>query len=306
MSLVQREITCTITLASDAGTTFANGQNTVTLSGLRVAVHITNAGMPQLDTAEIRIWGMLLSDMNALSRLGKPLNWTRSNTITVQAGDSESGMAQVFSGFMQSAFIDFDGMPDVCLNVMAITNIVTATQSATPTSFPGTASIATIMQQLASKAGLGFLNSGVNVQLSNAYYTGSPIQQMEKAARAANCWWIPNGGHSQNQVEIWPKNTPRGAMGPVISSDSGLVGYPKYNDYGVELRYLYSPGLQFGQAFTLKSSLKLDAETWYIIHLDAELTCNDPSGDNPWFYDILATLLPQDVPSSPNSPQASQ
>ena len=56
------------------------------------------------------------------------------------------------------------------------------------------------------------------------------------------------------------------------------------------MRILYTPGLQFGQAFTLQSSLKLDTETWYILHMDVDLECNNPSGDNAWFIDLTATV----------------
>ena len=81
-------------------------------------------------------------------------------------------------------------------------------------------------------------------------------------------------------------------MGPLISPDTGLMGYPTYADRGVEISVLYSAGfVQFGQAFTLQSSLKLGIETWFIYSLEIDIGCNDPEGDNPWAFHIGATSV---------------
>ncbi len=284
--LVARQIQPIITLAAAAGTSF-NGNDTAKYDGLRVRVSISKGGTPQLDTAEIRIWGMPLSDMNAVSRLGKPLTWTRDNQITINAGDTDSGMSQVFTGSMNSAYVDFQP-PEASLNIMAISRLVELTKAVPPSSFPGNASIDTIGNAIATKMGLGFQNSGVNWQTNNAYFTGSAKAQMDAVAKAANCQWTPNGGSNGNLLEVWPKGVPRGSSGITLSPQSGLIGYPTFQDVGVLLRHLYVPGIGFGQSFQLQSSI-LPTSTWWVLHNQIELGCNDPEGDNPWEQEITAT-----------------
>ncbi len=286
--LVARQIQPIITLAASSGQSF-NGNDTAKYDGLRVRVNISKGGTPQLDTAEVRIWGMPLSDMNAVSRLGKPLTWTRENLITLNAGDDQSGMSQIFTGAMYSAFVDFNA-PEVSLNIMAISRLVELTKAVPPSSFPGNASIDTIGQAIATKMGLGFLNSGVTWQTKNAYFTGSAKDQMDSAAAAANCQWTPNGGAAGNLLEVWPKGQARGDSTLTIGPQSGLIGYPAYTDVGVIFRMLYAPGLAYGQTFTLQSSVLPNTTKWYVLHMDLDLGCNDPDGDNPWSQEITATL----------------
>lgn len=300
--LVARQIQPIITLAASSGQSF-NGNDTAKYDGLRVRVNISKGGTPQLDTAEIRIWGMPLSDMNAVSRLGKPMTWTKDNLITINAGDAQAGMSQIFTGAMYSAYVDFEP-PDASLNIMAISRLVELTKAVPPSSFPGNASIDTIGQAIATLMGLGFQNSGVNWQTKNVYYTGSAKAQMDAVAKAANCQWTPNGGSVGNLLEVWPKGVARGSSGITIAPPPAdgsalpagsmmLIGYPTYEDVGVGIKVLYAPGIGFGQSFTLKSSVLTggDITTYYVYQQEINLGCNDPDGDNPWETDIVATSV---------------
>ena len=77
--------------------------------------------------------------MNQLTRLGKPLAYPRNNIVTLKAGDADSGMSQVFSGIILTAYGDFDDPPNVNLFLSAFTNVVAAAQPVPPISFPGSA-----------------------------------------------------------------------------------------------------------------------------------------------------------------------
>lgn len=288
MSFVERKITVAITLGSGD---FGGGKgNTVTLEGYWVHANITKGGAPTWDAAEIRIWGPSASLMNQLTRLGKPLAYPRNNTVTVTAGDDQSGMSQVFSGIILTAYGDFDGAPDVNLFLSCFSNAVTAAKPIQPISFPGSADIAVIANQIASSMGLSFINDGVSGQLSNQYLAGSAIQQLNKLAAAGNFNYVTNGGSAGQSLEIWPKGKSRGAQGPLISGKDGtLVGYPKYSDAGVILQALYQPGMGLGSAFTLESESVPSADgTWFVLHLNYELECLNPRGSNPWFMNIEA------------------
>lgn len=286
MSFVTRSITVAITLGTGD---FGGGNgNTVTLEGYQVHANITKGGAPSWDAAEIRVWGVSETLMNQLTRLGKPLAYPRNNIVTVTAGDSESGMSQVFSGVILTAYGDFDAPPDVNLFISAFSNAVTAAKPTAPLSFPGAASVAVMASQIAAQMNLGFVNDGVNVTLTDQYLPGSSIQQLNRLAAAGNFNYITNGGSAGQSLEIWPKGTSRGQMGPEIGPDSGLVNYPKYSDAGVMVQAIYAPGMGLGTAFTLKSSLESAAGTWFVLNLNYELECLNPRGDNPWFMNIEA------------------
>ncbi|MGJ2639725.1 hypothetical protein ACR8HR_22490, partial [Salmonella enterica subsp. enterica serovar Paratyphi A] len=60
---------------------------------------------------QMAIYGLPLSLMNQLSNVGRDLNKSLLNTITVQAGDDEMGMHLVFQGQIFRAFVDARAMP---------------------------------------------------------------------------------------------------------------------------------------------------------------------------------------------------
>ena len=285
MTFVTRQIVATITLGTGD---FGEGKgNTVTLSGYQMHANITKATLPTWDAAEIRIFGVSETYMNQLTLLGKPLNYPRNNLLTISAGDAQSGMSQVFRGLILTAYADFDAPPDVSLVLSAAVNPVAAAQSVPPISYPGPVSAAVIASQIAAQMNIGFVNSGVNVMLPKAYFDGSSIDQLNALKEKANCNAIPTGGSAGNSLEIWPKGTARGAMGPLIAPPN-LVNYPKYSDAGAMLQSIYMPGMGIGQLFTLQSSLKSAVGTWMVKSLNYELECLNPTGNNEWFMNIEA------------------
>ncbi len=80
--------------------------------------HVVTGGETQA-TAELAIFGLPLDMMNQLSVVGTQINAIAKNSITVEAGDDESGMHLVFAGNIINAFVDANNMPNVCLRVSA-------------------------------------------------------------------------------------------------------------------------------------------------------------------------------------------
>jgi hypothetical protein len=284
VSFVSRQIDVTITLGTGD---FGEGKgNTVTLSGYQVSANIQKFGNPTTDAAEIRIYGLSATLLNTLSRLGKPLQYERTNTITVSAGDAVAGMSTVYTGIMWDSYGDFDASPDVCLFVAAFQNTINSAAPVAPLSFAPGASVAVIAAQIASVMGLGFINDGVSATLPGSFYAaGSAQGQLDKLQQAGNFNYITTGG-TGSSLEIWPKGGSRGAMGPLISPSTGMVGYPKYSDAGIEVRALYMPGMGVGTPFQLQSSLTGAVGLWYVLSISLELEANNPTGGDAWFMDI--------------------
>ena len=91
-----------------------------TLSGYWVRCDITKGGAPSFDKAECRIFGPSRDLMNQLTRLGKPIAYERVNTVTINAGDAQSGMSQVFTGLIQTIYgTTSPATPNACLVISA-------------------------------------------------------------------------------------------------------------------------------------------------------------------------------------------
>jgi hypothetical protein len=277
---VKRAIDVTVQLGQ--GNFGASGFNTVKLTGLRVHASILKQGAPGFGTADLRIYGMTQSVMNQLSTLGVPTPMTtgRNNLVTIEAGDAVNGMAVVFRGTVWRAWQNLDGAPETFFDMSLIASAFDAMAPVPPISFPGSADVATIMSGLALRMGRAFENNGVQVRLSNPYFPGTAVDQVQKCAQAANIEAYDDG----ITLAIWPKSGTRGGAIPLISAASGLVGYPTYFDQGMRFRCLYNPSILFGGQIKMQSSLTPACGLWYVTSLVYDLAAQITSG--PWFCDV--------------------
>jgi hypothetical protein len=274
VSYVRRKITATVALGTG---TYGNGKATLaTLEGLRMVVNITKGALPGSDVATGRIYGMPLDLMNQLTSLGKPQIYTRNNVISYTAGDDTAGMALVHRGILQEAWVDFGGAPEVSFNAISFTNTIAMMQPTAALSFQGSADVATIMSGIATTLGLAFENNGVVSKLSNPYFPGTPGQQMIACARAAGIEATIDG----TTLAIWPSNGSRGGAIPVISPETGMMGYPTYTSSGIGLKTLYNPNIRMAAQVQVKSSLKAATSTWIVNAVSHELAAELPGG--PW------------------------
>lgn len=285
MSLEKRALGCTIQLSQERTPAtqnqrlqFAEGGNQVTLpAGLRMAANIQNAGGLSDGVLNLTIWGMTRSLMNQLATLGLQINNLPKNLITLTAG-TPGKMSTAFVGYITAAEADFNQMPEPSFQITAHTLGAWAVAPATATSYQGSASVADIMSNLATKMGLRFENSGVEVTMKNPAFTGSYRDQARECVRQAGILW--NNG-ADGILAIWPKNGSRGGLIPVIAPppEGSMIGFPKYNAYGVTVRNQYDPSIGFGQKVKVKSSVLTPTE-YAVIGLAHVLTCEIPNG--PW------------------------
>lgn len=263
--------------------------NQGTFDGLKISAQVINIGAPGLATATIRIWGLTLSVMNKVARTGKPLTLARDNTVTLLAGDDVSGMSQVFSGIIWSAYIDFNDAPSVSLNISGIASALYLAKPAPALSFPSGGTVATMMAQIAATMGKNFQNFGVTTSLPASYFPGSPVDQARACAQHANINYDLSGGAGGDVVMIWPKGGSKGGEIPLISAATGLVGYPKFCDQGVIVTSLYAPGIAYGSLFKLETVETPASGQWYAYAITLDLESETPGGK--WFMDIEAHLL---------------
>jgi hypothetical protein len=287
VSFVKRRVDVTFQLGT--GSFGESGTNTVTCSGLRVQAHIDKVFGPGMGEAQLRIHGLTPSLLNQLSSLNQATMATRRNTIIISAGDDVSGMATVFQGQIMISQIMLNTAPDTALMVLAQAGALAAVQNVPPTSYPGTADAAVVMQNLAFLAGLEFENNGVSMQLATPYYPGSPLEQIRKCAQAGRA--VFDYVIDDRTLAIFPVGGSRGGQIPVISPATGMVGYPNYSTsvFGIELTTLFNPLLRPGGMVKVESDLAVANGTWQVFNMQHELESEDPGGQ--WFTRFSGSSL---------------
>ncbi len=272
MSFVHRIIRLTFRLGE--GTFGEDGSNQVVVGGLRVRAKVEKAGGASMGKLNAQIYGLTFSLMNRLSTLGMAPNRIRRNTVLLEAGDADKGVSAVFDGTISNAWADFAGMPNVVFNIDAQAGLFEAVKPLAPSSFPGTADAAIIMAGLAEQEGLAFENSGVSVLLSNPYFYGSPRNQMKACADAAGIEWVIDN----RTLAIWPKLASRGGLIPLVSSATGMIGYPTFTSRGIFVRSLFNRDITFGGRIKVQSALPQANQEWIVYKLDYDLESEVPGG----------------------------
>ena len=283
MSYAKRAITATFTLGAQAKpptfTASGGAGNTVTAQGLRIQAIISQDGGPGQVNASLRIFGMPMSVMNQISTMGKSTVQTNfATSVSISAGEVGGTMSAVFQGHVQQAWVDAASLPDVALVAMAFSSLADQMNPAVaPTSYAGMVDAAVILQGLATQMGRRFENNGVSVMLSNPYYPGTAMQQAQRCAEAAHINMLDDGG----TLAIWPIDGARDGAVPMISPETGMVGYPAYTQAGLDVTTLYNPAIRCGGQVKIQSSITPACGVWPVSAVEHTLESETPGG--AWF-----------------------
>ena len=302
-----------------------NNSNSVSIAGHRARCRITNAGAPSGNTAEISIYGLSQSLMSQLTTLGIVVDSISQNNVIISAGTGQptgsasaasaalspaSGFPVVFGGTVYFAYGEYNNMPDVPLKIIAQGGLLNAVKSVAPSSFTGPTSVATVMQNFASKLGVTFENNGITATLSNPYYPGTILQQIYQIAEHAGIHaQLVDGG---TKLAIWPLLGSRTSQTniPLISPQTGMIGYPSFASNGwLVVKMIYNPDVIFGGNIQVQSSVfsgnsQLQSKvnsTWTVQKLDLALDSLFPDGD--WMGTAICT--PKGVNAGPPPPVSS-
>ncbi len=291
MNFIQRKIIVEFQLGSgDFGE--ATG-DTVRVSGLRVQANIQNTSGAALGDAQVRIFGLAPGLLNKLSGLNRASQALRQNTIIIYAGDDVAGMATVFIGQITLAQIDLANVPDSTLTISAQSGQFGALQTATPTSYPGSVDAAIVMKYLANQMKIGYDGpNGVSVILSTPYFPGSYLDQVRACAQKAHIGWnISNG-----KLWIWPSDGNLPGPIPLISPNTGMVGYPSYSSgqfEGLAVTTIFNPLLRIAGLVQIESGLSVANGTWAVFDIFHALESETPGGK--WFTQFNASPTAQHI-----------
>ena len=254
----------------------------------RVQCVVHNVFGPGMGDARLRVFGLRPSVLNELASLNQDTAAQRQNRVIVRAGDEGAALATVFEGQISLSQLDMNSAPNVSLNIIAFGGLLEAVKTTDATSYPGSADAATILFNLAQRAGLFFDNSsGASRILWTPYFEGSYRKQIADCARAAGFGWVIDGG----TLAIWPAGGFRRGPPVLISPQTGLVGYPGYSTSstgaGISVRTIFNPQIRLAQQVQVESALKVANGLWTALDIQHELDAEMPGGQ--WFTSFNAT-----------------
>jgi len=245
---------------------FSGGGNTKIFEGYATTVQVTKAGLPEKNSAEVRIHGLKMADMEQLTFLSFLPGEYRKNHILIEAGDKGENLSVVFKGDITAASADFSTAPDVVMKFQALTAGWSVLIADSPTSVQGEATAASLIEQFAKEAGFNFVNEGVTESVRNATFSGSPVQKAQAVADEI-------GAELLMDDETWtlqPWDKPRGDA-VLLKAESGLIGYPSFTQDGISAECFYNPRLQLGGQVKIESIVPRATGYWKITKLSHDL-----------------------------------
>ena len=290
-SFTRKQIEVRITLA--AGSFGGKGSEKV-INGLPVSCEVSKTGGDEKPSCKISIGGMAYSEMEQLTTLAfRPLQ-TRKNLVAIFAGDTESGLSQVFTGEITQAAADFNNSPDVTFEIEAVTGYYPALMPAGPQTVAGEVAVADLVSQQAQAMGYEFRNEGVTTKLKNTILNGTPMQKARAAARQAGANLLID----DNTLILLPPGKERKGTTVSLSDKSGLMGYPSFSNEGITLDAIYNPAFQLNGLIEVKSIVPKASGTWRITKLEHKLSANNP-GEDDWTSSIEAVYVSENTASTP-------
>lgn len=273
----KKELRFVITLGTGKFGSSDNDQ--IILQGFRALADIDKAGGVQMGTLRAKIFGVSQADMNSVTTLQWKPGSLIPNTVEVFAIDGLSETL-VFAGNIVNAWGDYQSMPDVYLHIQAQAAFFNQLQAVSPRSYKGSLDVASAMAQIARDMGYTFENNGVKIQLSDVYLSNTGIEQAKDLARAAGCDLYVD----DKILAITPPNVPRKSIIPLITPDTGLIGYPTFDGVGVNFQTLYDPSITFGGSIRLVTDVLQAAGEWVVTSIAHRLESEKPGG--AWFSTI--------------------
>lgn len=268
-----------------------NGEDTVTLSGLRVHAEVTQARFPTAESATVRIEGMTPDVMNRLSMAAPDPTRQSASELILTTQDGAGGSALIFQGGVTLAYVDYTNAPNVAFVAQAFSTVLPNAMTATPTGYRGAVSVGQVLATIASKAGLTLHNQGVTTLLHDPYFHGSPGQQLSQCLETVPVC----AGLGRGQLSVWPA-TVSTTQALSVSAETGLIGYPAWSAGGLALRMLFNPLVSFNSQIALHSRYQpagwgqqngpVPVGLWVASQVRHTLQTETPHG--AWFTDIVA------------------
>lgn len=245
------------------------GVDTVLIpEGHRIRAGIAHAGLASGSELNMEIWGLTKNTMNRLCYVDNLPNSVvpafrnqSDTTVIVRAGDYGKPKPTVFVGNIQSGFASYNNSEGK-FTVRAVSIAPLAAQFDHAVSYPGPWDVVTMLSDICARAGIQLVDHGgwtTNRTLSNQYVEGSASDKIDAVVSAAKGTHnyepiapvqTKDGSTTGGILHVWGpgysgmEEVAKGRL-PLVSRDSGLLGYPDYTAYGMKVRTIFRPDIQF-------------------------------------------------------------
>ena len=285
-SFTNKTIQVVMAMAED---TFENGANQITVEGLPTTVEIQKQGGDERPSCTVTIGNLNIDVVRKLTTLSfRPLQRFK-NQITVNAGEVGKQLQTIFIGDFENAYGEFQNAPTMNLMVKAISAQHGALMATPATSVDGTEQVAKLMEQWAVEAGYTLQNNGVNMSVKNVVYRGSPVEKAQTLARDVNIDLIIDDG----KFKISPMDKPMDGNAVLVDAQHGLLGYPSFNNDGIEFKMIFDPNLKIGGLVKIESVVPRASGIWKVVKINSRLEAYIPNSGE-WGSVVSATWVQEE------------
>lgn len=250
-----------------------------------VKASIEVAGLPSLDNASIRIYGLSLELMQQISFI-QYKNLSASDYVVNLYAIEDDNKKLAFTGNIVNAFPVFLNAPDVFFNIEAISNYASSLTLKNPLSFQGSVKIQDIAKSIVKTMDKSFTNNGVDITDDDVYLDGSPVGNLNTLSTSYNYDTVLD----KNSITITPKGQPIEGTLTVIDCNDNLVnGYIENSQDGIYFATIYNSTFQLqGKIRVLNSYNSVTNGDWVITGITHSLTSRI---NGEWFSNIKASYF---------------
>ncbi|KMJ45436.1 hypothetical protein AB204_08910 [Xenorhabdus khoisanae] len=284
MAFNRKEIRITLTLSGENESFTSKGQNKLSATGLRISTEINYGNGAIAPHARIKAYGLPMETMEKLLRIKWGTLKALRNTVTIEAGEEGGELSQVFKGGITFAYPDMNDAPNVALMIEAQTAILEKIRGVNAESYEGEHEVVNIMRNICQRIGYSFESNGVSEKLSDVYLGNTDMEKIRWLAEAANL----NLYIESNSIGVTRKWQPRNLKIPVISPETGLVGYPVPSMRGVDFKCFYNHLVRFGGIVRIADSqIAICNGDWLVYGIRIILETEQDSAQ--WFMEVNAS-----------------
>lgn len=278
---LQRKLKIIITLEKGE---FKQGSNSIEIEDLGMNVIVDKLPPPDFSKASVEIYNLSLEKMQRLTTLSMHPLFIKQNYINIYAGDNVHGYNLIFRGAITGANADFNTAPDVKFKIDARVGFYGSVTAQGGNVINGVQDASIFISNQVKKCGFTFENQNVKATLKNAVFFGSPIEQARQASAQIGAELILD---DDKAILINSGAVRKSGDIPLISADSGLLGYPTMSQNGIDFRTIFNPNYTFAGLVELKSIIPKVSGQWRIIKLSHHLSANLPN-NGEWTSQITA------------------
>jgi hypothetical protein len=285
-SFVRRQLRATFTLGGSGAVFPGTNNNVLVVTGLRMSAQV-QATARLASQMSLAVQGMKRADMDAITVAWSQPPIVFDHFVLLEANNG-NGWSKVFSGTITDAQPEYRGAPDTFLSVVAVVGYFQKIAPVEPRSYTETVEIGLVAGDIADAMGFEFVNGGANAVLAGPIYLhGTLVDQLDTACQMAGCDYYLQGNQGERgKVTITPRGRPiEGAPVAVrLSKDTGLIGYPVYERYGLNVQALYQPAFTMGVPIDVESIAPAATGRWYPYSMTHNLESN--TRDGKWQTDM--------------------